>query len=275
MSDDLDIQSTPAGSDMSAPALDPAISGQPAAPSATQTGPAAAAPTQPASEGMVPSYRLREVRETAIRQAQEAFAQREAELTSRMEQVQRQLHALVGASPTENPEITAIRQQFSQLFPGLSKLEDRAADLLGLTDRSGELETQQKHYWQDYGRRNMDRLYSLAEKSLGGPLGPEGRQALHTSFVGFVSSSPAIAEMYTSDPTLVDEYWRLFASNFIDPVRRLTGATVQSGVANRALPQDTSAGIPGTAPPAKPANLDERVANAWASYQAHSTANKG
>jgi hypothetical protein len=147
-------------------------------------------------------------------------------------------------------------------------MEQRAAELQGLLDRAGDLESQNSHYWQSYGRQSMDRLFEHAEKSLGAPLTDEGKRALHSSFVGFVSSSPDLTNRYANDPTLIGEFWKSFTSNFIDPARRVASATVVGRATNSALPQDSPSGAPRVGAPPRPADLDERAAQAWAHYQA-------
>jgi hypothetical protein len=241
---------------------DPAIPDPSAAPSATPSG--TPQPTRQ-SEGMVPSYRIRETREAALREAQTQWGAREQEYKSQLEAVQRQLHALVGVTPQGDPEVTAIRQQFEKLFPGLARLEQRAQDLEGLVDRTGDLTQQTQHYWASYGRQQLDRLFAVAEQSLGSPLTEEGKRALHTSFMGLVQSSPEMTERYATDPGLINEFWQQFASAFIDPVRRTAAATVETRT-QHALPQDTPAGMPQATPAPKLGSLDDRVANAWASY---------
>jgi len=245
----------------------PAIQAAPAAP-VTATPPTAtpAAPaTQGGPEGWVPSYRIRETRDTAIREAQQQWAEREAQYQAQLQQIQSQLHALVGVTPPQNPEIEAVRQQFSQLYPGLSNLEERANDLLGVLDRAGDMESQSKHYWQSYGRQSMERLFDYASKSLGTPLTEDGKRALHSAFFGYVQSSPEITARYTNDPTLIQDFWNTFTSNFIDPARRVASATV-AGRAGAALPQDTPSGAPQATPAPKLTGLDERAAAAWAQY---------
>lgn len=257
--------------------IDPAPTSNPttpdvnAAPSATPQGNAAPAPRQPASEGMVPSYRIRETREAAIRESQQQWATREAEYQARLEGVQRQLHALVGVTPQGDPEVTAIKQQFEKLFPGLSRLEQRAQDLEGLVERSGDLDSQNQHYWTSYGRQNMDRLYSLASESLGAPLTDEGKRALHAAFSGYVSSSPELTSRYTQDPGMVAEFWQNFATSFIDPVRRTATATMATHTMNRQLPLDSPSGMPQVQAPPRAGSLDERVQGAWAAYNAAAT----
>lgn len=273
MSDFLGDQS-PAVGETSAPTTpttpDPAISGQPAPSDATQQTSAPGTTSQAQPEPSWLRGRLNETREAAIRQAQGQFAQERAQLQANYEAVQRQLHALVGVTPQENPEVSAVRNQFQQLYPGLSQLEQRANDILATIEQSGSIESQNKHYWGNYGRNTMDRLYEAASQSLGGPLSEEGRRALHASFSGYVASSPELTQRYMEDPTLVQEFWQQFESNFIGPVRRSVGATAQAQTAQvRTLPQDSPSGAPiPSAGPAQPKNLDERTAMAWASYAA-------
>ena len=257
-------------------------SGEIAAPPSAPTTPAAATPAAPAPqsatpavpqapaigahEGYVPSYRIRETREAALREAQAQFSTREAAVRAEADNYRRQVLALTGVTPPANPEIQAVRNQFGELYPGLSKLEERAAQLEQLLERSGDLQSQSDHYWTSYGRQTMDRLFEHAQTSLGSPLTEEGKSALHSAFTGFVSSSPELTARYANDPTLVEDFWKAFTSNFIDPARRAASANVV-GRANVNLPQDTSNGIPPTAPPPAFKSLDERVAAGWAQFQ--------
>ena len=267
MSDAL-VSPTPAEATPSAPAPVAATPATPAAPVAAaipQATPQAPA-TGAAPEGWVPSYRLRESREAAVREANEQFAQRESALRAEMERYRQQVQSLVGVTPPPNPEITAVRNQFGQIYPGLSKLEDQAEKIAALLERSGDLEAQNEHYWQMHGQRTMDRLYSQAQTSLGAPLTDEGKRALHSAFVGFVQQSPELGARYANDPTLVDEFWQVFTSSLIDPARRAASATVV-GRAAANIPQDTPAGLPRPAAAPQPTNLDDRASSAWALYQ--------
>jgi hypothetical protein len=260
-----DGEATPATGDTGAPpaAATPAASApQPATPAAPAPGPATAGP----GDGWVPSYRIRETREAAAREAQQQFAQREYAYQTELQRIQNQLHALVGVQPPQNPEVAAVRQQFGSLYPGLTKLEERAQQLMELMDRSGDMESQNSHYWQSYGRQTMDRLFEHASQSLGSPLTDEGKRQLHSSFLGFVQSSPELTERYANDPSIVNDFWKVFTSSFIDPVRRSATAGAVGRIAG-AMPQDTAGGAPRATPAPKPADLDERTAQAWAHYQ--------
>ena len=266
MSEFVNDPSTSAAEPTPSASPTPATPGAFASPVATpQATPAQATPSAP--DGYVPSYRLRETREAATREAQTQWAQKEAEYQARLNQIQTQLHALVGVNPqNKNPEVDAIRQQFSQLYPGLSKLEERAAQLQQMIERTGDLEAQNQHYWETYGRQTMDRLFTHAQEALGGPLTEEGKRQLHSSFVGFVQSSPELQARYANDPTLVQDFWKQFTSSFIDPVRRTAQATVAGRVPS-ALPQDSPSGAPRSTPAPQLGSLEERAAAAWTQYE--------
>lgn len=274
MSEDVIGQNTPAPSDSgAAPVAAPAT---PAAPPVAATpNPQAAPPsaTTPPVEGWVPSYRVRETREAALREAQTQWASREAELRAEAQRYQEQLRALVGVQPPQNPQVDAIRQQFSQLYPGLSQLEARAEALQSLIEKAQGLEAQQQHYWQSYGRQNLDRLFGMAQETYGQALSDEAKRHLHASFLGFVQSSPEMEARYETDPSIVQDFWKAFSANFVDPARRASQAAAAARVPG-ALPQDAPSGAPRSTPPEKPANLDDRVSTAWLQYQ-QSQLNKG
>ena len=235
----------------------PAVSA-PATPSAPITQPQA---TSGGGEAQVPSYRLRQQRD----QYEQRIATLQAEANARYEQVQRQLHSLVGVTPPANPEVDQIKQQFGQLYPGLSKMEARAAEFEKLIERAGDLENQTQHYWSTYGRQTLDRLFTKASETLGGPLSDAGKQQLHSSFIGYIQSDPELAERYSNDPTIVDDFWKAFSSNLIDPVRRTATATAQDRVP-QGLPLDSPSGAPRATPVQQPASLDERMNLAWTQY---------
>lgn len=271
MADDLVTAGTETGTPTPTPAPAAATPAASASPVATPQATPAPATSGAPGDGWVPSYRIREAREAAVRQANETFSQREAQYQAQLEEVNRKLQALVGVAPPQNPEIDAVKSQFGQVFPGLAKLEERAAQLEALMERAGDLESQTNHYWQTYGRQTMDNLFKAAESTLGAPLTDEGKRALHSSFVGFVQSSPELTNRYSQDPTIVEDFWKVFSSSLIDPVRRGAQATVAGRAAQVTnLPQDTPGGTPAVTPGPKPTNLDDRVAMGWAQYQQQS-----
>lgn len=258
MSDVFDAPATPVDAPAQATPSATAAPVAAATPQATPQAPATGVP-----EAMVPSYRIRETREAALREAQTRY---ESQLSTERAESARwksQLQALVGVTPPANPEVDAVRSQFAKLYPGLAKMEEKAAVMEQLLERSGDLEAQTQHYWASYGRQTMDRVFTQASEALGGNLSEEGKRQLHASFTGWVSSSPELSARYASDPTIVDDFMKQFTSNFIDPVRRAASAGVVQRVPG-ALPQDSPSGTPRTTAAPAFANLDERVAAGWA-----------
>ncbi len=268
---DINVSGSDSGSGSTPSAAQPtATPSAPAAPSATPTG-TAPAPTQQhqqVPDGYVPSYRLRETREAAQREFLAQAAQQQAEANARYAEMERKFQALAGIVPPPDPNQVAVRNQFSQLYPGLAKLEERADDLLAFGERAGDLDTQAAHYWQNYGRTSMDRLFDTVQRSLGTTLNDESKRVLHSSFVGFVSQSPEMTARYANDPTIVEDFARAFTSSFIDPARRVASAGIQER-AQVALPRDTPGGAPRSSPvpSTKGESLDDRVNKAWVSFQ--------
>jgi hypothetical protein len=266
MSEEVNVGSTPAEATPSAPASTPATPGVSAQSVATPQ-----APQVPATEdrsNWVPPHRIRETREAAIREYSQRANQEIAQAREEARRYQQQVHALTGVTPPQNPEIQAVRDQFGGLYPGLSKLEAKAAQLEALLEQAGNIESQTEHYWQSYGRQTMDRVFELAEKSLGSALNDEGKRHLHSSFVGWVQSSPENSARYANDPTIVNDFWNQFTSTFIDPARRAASAQVAGrAAAVQGLPNNDPSGAVATSQPAKFQSLDDRAAAGWQRYK--------
>jgi hypothetical protein len=266
MSEEI-LSSTPAEATPSAPATAPATPGTTAPVAATPATPQVNATVDDRSN-WVPPHRIRESREAAYREASQKASQEIQAARDEARRYQQQVLALTGVTPPQNPEIQAVRDQFGGLYPGLTKLEAKAAQLEALLERAGDLESQTDHYWQSYGRQTMDRVFELAEKSLGSPLNDEGKRQLHSSFMGFVQSSPELSARYANDPSIVNDFWNAFTSTFIDPARRAASATVAGRAAQVAgLPVDSPSGSVATSQPPKFSSLDERAAAGWNQYK--------
>jgi len=263
---DESVVSTQVDATPSTPASTPATPGATASPAATPQATQISATTDDRTN-WVPPHRLRETREAAIREANTQFAAREAEIRAESQRYRDQVLALTGVTPPQNPEVQAVKDQFGSLYPGLSKLEAQAARLEALLEREGDLSAQTDHYWTSYGRQTMDRVFDLAEKSLGSPLSDEGKRQLHASFIGFVQSSPELSARYANDPTIINDFWTTFSNSFIEPARRVASATVAGRAAAVAgLPQDTPSGAVSTSKAPAFKSLDERANAAWAQY---------
>ena len=269
MSEQFDFNNTP--SPAAEPATPAPFTPTPATPATPS--PYVAAPTTPTApqapatgvpEGYVPSYRLRETREAALREARGLLSSAEERYQAQIADMQQKMAVLAGFAPPNpnDPQVDAVREQFSKLYPGLAKMEQRSADIERYIERAGDLEAQNSHYWQTYGRTQVDKLVGLANESIGVPLNEEGKRVLVNSFIGFVQSSPEMTARYEQDPSLVVEFWKSYQSNFIDPVRRNSAASMAQR-APQGLPQDTPSGAPRATPAPQMNGLDERANAAW------------
>ncbi len=275
MSEEI-VSGSAEGSATSTPSNTPAVATPSASAPSVATPQTSQAPAQGVSSqedrsSWVPPHRIRETREAALRSAQETYGRQIAEIRAEAERYQAQVRALTGVTPPPNPEISAVRDQFGRLYPGLAKMEDKADMLEKIIENQNNMEAQQQHYWQRYGQQTMDRLYDKASQSLGTNLSDDAKRYLYTSFVGYVQSSPELTERYANDPSLVDDYLKMLTSNLIDPVRRSASASIvgRTGVS---VPQDTPGGSVRAGTPApKFANLDERANAAWAIMQQNKT----
>lgn len=263
------VPATPTADNSSTPTTQAYTAPQGATPPATPTG--AQPGSQPAAtsgapgEGWVPPHRLRETREQVERQARAYVERLQAEHQAKIAEYENKVRALAGFGPQPDPEVETVKSQIAELFPQLKTLSpEKVEAILQLAERAGDLEQQNDHYWQTYGQRAVDNLYSMAEKDLGQELSQDAKFQLHQSLVGYVQSSPETMRAYTTDPNFIPNFWKAWSSNFIEPARRVAAASAQ-GRAGLPVPQD----IPGqirTTPMQKPSNLDERLALGWAGY---------
>ncbi len=251
----------------------PATQGTPSM-APTSTVPQGTAPAQGGSQapatgapgdGWVPSYRVRETRESVLREAKAYFDQQRQAFEQEKAELNKKIQALAGFGPQADPEVDGVRDQFGRLYPGLSKLEQRADQIFQMLEQAGDMQSQTNHYWTSYGQNAVNQLFSSAEADLGAPLTDESKRTLHASFVGYIQSSPELVNTYASNPNFAKEYWKAFSSSFIDPVRRVSAASAQ-GRTQVPLPQDTPAAAPRVGQPEKPSSLEDRVNRSWTAY---------
>ncbi len=215
----------------------------------------------------VPPYRLREVSS----RHEQALAQERARFDAERAALQRQLQALTGVLPAQNPEIDQVKNQFKEVFPELSEIGSQADAIKELIALKDELRAAMQYQWASHNRNAMDSLYKAAETTYGNPLNDDGKRALGASFIGHLQSNPDAYDRYQHDPqSVVKEYWSQFTDRFISPIQR--NQTVQT--LNRiptGIPQDNTSGAIPVSTPVKPATQDERLAQALAHYKAKST----
>ena len=249
----------------------PSVTSQPTTPAATAVPavtPSPATSVAPSTEdrsNWVPPYRLREVSS----KHEQTLAQERATFAAERAALQRQLQALTGVLPPQNPEIDQVKNQFKQVFPELSEIGSNAEAIKELIALKDELRAAMQHQWATHNRNAMGSLYKAAEATYGNPLNDDAKHALGSSFVGYLQSNPDAYEQYQQDPTsVVENFWKAFTDRFISPIQRQQTVNTMNRLPGN-IPQDTPSGAIPVSNPVKPANQDERMAAALASYKAN------
>lgn len=240
------------------------------APVAAPTTPTAPAqPATPAPEdrsNWVPPYRIREI----STRHEQALATERARFEAERVALQRQLQALTGVLPPQNPEIDQVKNQFKQVFPELSEIGSKAEAINELIAIKDQLLAAMNYQWETHNRGAMDRLYKAAEVTYGTNLNEEARHQLGASFIGYLQANPDAADRYQRDPGVVDEFWKAFTDRFISPIQRSQTVNTLNRLPGN-IPQDSPSGSVPVSSPVKPANQDERLQAALDLYKAKST----
>lgn len=210
----------------SAPAPGAPSGGQPSAPA-----PGAPAPvTPPAPSG----FTYKEDRSNWVPSHVVRQRTQELETLRRENEIARQrVAALSGVTiPTPpNPEHDTIRQQFSQLYPGLAKLEAIADKLekAGQFDYDGIQQSQQQ-VWVQRGTEVLSRVAQAAKDAYGGAdLPPKTLGRIQRAFVSEVAEDPDMKARYESgDMSIIDDFIKDYTAGVLDPYRRSTATQVQN-----------------------------------------------
>lgn len=160
-------------------------------------------------------------KERKARQAADtAAAQHQREL----EIERRRVQALSGVTPQDPDEANkaAIRQRFSELYPGVAKLNDQTIDrLLRLADNAEQLDQTTQHHWQMHGRKMLDSVTSSVAKELGGSLTDRQTARIEAAYAQEAQINPDFLRRHEQgDPTLITEFVKNFVEDFIEPGRR-------------------------------------------------------
>jgi hypothetical protein len=210
----------------------------------------------------VPPHRLRE----QSSKFEQQLAQERARYQAETEALNKKLQILAGVTPPANPELESVKSQFKQVFPELSELGSQAEAIKELIALKDELRQSMQHQWQTHNRNAMDRLFSLAGTTYGGPLNDDAKRSLGSAFVGYLQSNPDVYERYQQDPSVVEEFWTAFTERFISPIQRSQAVATANRIPG-AIPQDpVSNGLPVSQAP-KPATQDERLGQALEHYK--------
>lgn len=256
---------TPAAPTTPSSPASPSFAPQPATPAVT---PQSATPTAPATpqedrSNWVPPYRLRETASKYETQLNTLRAQAEAEKAA----LTRQLQALTGVLPPQNPEIDQVKSQFKSVFPELDEIGSQAAAIKELIALKDEMRASISNQQAAHNRNAINALYTAAEGTYGTSLNEDAKRSLGSSFVGYLQANPEEYERYHYDPTsVVKEFWASFTERFISPIQR-SQVVAQRNRIPGAIPQDSPSGSVPVSNPVKPATQDDRLAQALAHYK--------
>lgn len=214
----------------------------------------------------MPPYRLREL----STKHEQSLVQERTRFEAERAQLQRQLQALTGALPPQNPEIDQVKSQFKTVFPELDEIGSQAAAIKELLALKDDLRAAMQHQWASHNRNAMDRLFKNAETTYGNPMNDEAKRALGEAFVGYLQSHPDEYEQYQQDPSVVDKFWTQFTDRFISPIQR-SQVVAQANRIPQNLPQDNATGALPVSTPAKFGSQDDRLAAALNVYKAKTT----
>lgn len=240
------------------------ITPQPAIAAPPVPQPTPVAPSEDRSN-WVPPHRLRE-QSTRFEQQ---LSQERARYQAETEALNKRVQALAGLTPPADAEYDGVKNQFKQIFPELSEIGSQAEAIKELISLKDELRAAMQHQWASHNRNAMDRLFKNAETTYGNPLNDDAKRSLGSAFIGYLNTNPEAYERYQQDPSVVDEYWSAFTDRFIDPVRRQSTVATMNRIP-AAIPLDAPSGGVPTSQAVKPANQDERLALALATYKAKS-----
>lgn len=230
-----------------APAGAPAGGGNPGAPAPAPSGSPAAPAAQPQAQpkgftykedrsNWVPSHVVRQRTQELERLKQEHFA------------AQQRIAALAGVQgPTApvDPEVAAIREQFSKMFPGLAKLEGMQEKLEKIAGFDFEnigksVEQVNNRMWENHGNQMSRILLDKAKDIYGGSdLGDKAKGRLINAFVWELQNDDELRGRYEAgDTSVLDEFLNDYKGTNLEPYRKTTAAAAAPNLlAARRLPR--------------------------------------
>jgi FtsZ-binding cell division protein ZapB len=184
------------------------------------------------------------------RKARQALETQSNTYKTQYETEQRRVRALSGVDPANPQETEAneVRARFAQLYPELAGLTKEDVEALReLKGRSSELQQTTEHYWQSHGKTMLGSLEKEVASAFGGEkLTPSQSKVLRAAYVQAAQEDENfLARHEAGDPTLITEFAKAFASDWIKPAQRQAAAVDFNS--RRPLPagKDRSVAAPG------------------------------
>lgn len=179
------------------------------------------------------------------REQRQTYERNAAALQARLEERERQLNAMVGnrIPSKDEADADAIRQRFSELFPGLAKLNEAQVErLLQIAGQGDQLEAATTHHWTNHGRQMLDQVHKGIAVELG-DLTDRQKRRINVAYVAEAEADPQFLQRHESgDPTLVREFVKQFLDDLVEPVRRKVTASEVNR--NRLVPNGKDRSMP-------------------------------
>ena len=262
MSDELDgiqgAETTPAPTE-TAPIEQPTAPVDPSG-EAAPTGEISPQPQEPA---MVPSHRLREVREQgqqALQQAQRQWQQQHETAVQQAsqqaaQQAQQQWEKRVAAAmgvtheQTEDPKVAALRDEIFKVVPGLKDMLTAKQPKLEESDAFKQMQQQlEAHQTADgerayrFGVERRNELQALAKTTLGKEPTEQQQQLLTATLVGIIRTHPNAEKAFYNDPNFIRDFWTHYSGSLLNPQQKAQAAATKAAASQPAGPQSAPGG---------------------------------
>ncbi len=268
---------SPAATETTPEPTTPAVAATPAVPATGAPGTGTTQP--PASQPELPPYRIEEILQRENRVKEELAAAR-AEIERLKATPPPAATATPPATTVEppDPQTEAIRNRLLEVFPELkrlseiAKLADRTGDIDLATEAGKNYRAAEQAFYDRHTDTQLTNLQGLAAAEYGKKVEelPEMvKQTINFQFGRWVHADQARVARYNAlDTNLVTEFWPIFKSAMLDPVRRSTSAGMLTAAGNRSgLPVGGSTASPvspaSTKPPAASDDEDAIHARGW------------
>ena len=180
-----------------------------------------AAPDKPAEDPRIKGILADLQKERKSRQELE---RRVADGDSRYEAERRRVLALAGVNPKSKEDLDndAVRERLRQLAPeAFSLSKEEIEDLKALRAEAAELRAATAHTWKQHAVGMLDAAVSEVGKLYGGTLTDRQKTRIQRAYAQEAENSPEFLERHErGDKTLITDFVKTFAEDFIEPARR-------------------------------------------------------
>lgn len=227
-------------------------------------------PTAQQNPAMVPSWRLRQIREQMTQQFQGQMQQTLQQQQTQWQQQQQQalaaqkaehdakVRAFMGLEQPADPAMEEARKKLFQIVPGLEEklgqqqtppIEQHPA-FQGIAERLNAWERVQEQGQVRFGMERRTELQRIAKESLGRDLTGEQQQLLGMQLAGLLQTNRKAQTAFLNDPNFIGDFWKLHNKHFGVPAAKAAAASKKQQATQGTGPQSKpgGSGVPVTKP---------------------------